>query len=573
MPEQQPGPRGHSAPASPRPLVLIVGAGPTGLTAANLLGSMGVRVLLAERNGTTSDDAKAISLDDESMRVLQLAGLDGAVYPIIVPGTGTRYFGARGQVLAHARGAGAYKFGHPFKNPFAQPDLELVLREALSRYPHVQERFGTQLVGIRQDRDHVRASLQETGGGAVQETEVSYVLGCDGGRSTVRELLSIPMTGRSFTDVWLVADTIGDPHDQRYGMHFGDPGRPHVIIPGRDGRCRYEFLLKPGEGQAGAPPPFELIRDLVRPYRSLTADQIERAVTYTFNAVLADRLREGRCFLLGDAAHMMPPFAGQGLNSGIRDAANLCWKIADRLAGRAADALLDTYETERRPHAEATIRLSVQLGQIVMTTSRRRAWVRDVLVGATARSRAGRRYLSEMRYRPSAHLQAGAVARLGQGDDEYLVGRALPQPRVLSGRGYRLTRLDDVLAAGWVILGIGVTDADWETLDGARLPGGTRLDVMLADRAPQERQGRLAIADADGQLEALFGALPGRFVLVRPDRVVAAVFTASRTAEVAAALRHHLAVPAAPAAAPAAAGPAPDGEGDRTAHRAAQPGA
>lgn len=543
----------------------MVGAGPTGLTAANLLGSMGVPVLLAERNGTTSDDAKAISLDDESMRVLQLAGLDEAIYPIIVPGTGTRYFGARGQVLAHARGAGAYRFGHPFKNPFAQPDLELVLRQALSRYPHVRQCFGTQLAGLRQHRDHVQAALRETGGGAIQETEVSYLLGCDGGRSTVRELLSIPLTGQSFTDVWLVVDTLEDPHDQRYGMHFGDPGRPHVIIPGRDGRCRYEFLLKPGEGQAGAHPPFELIRDLLRPYRPLAPDQIERAVTYTFNAVLADRLREGRCFLLGDAAHMMPPFAGQGLNSGIRDAANLCWKIADRLAGRAADALLDTYDTERRPHAQATIRLSVQLGQIVMTTSRRRAWMRDILVGATARSRPGRRYFSEMRYRPPAHLQAGAVARLGQGDDEHLVGRSLPQPRVLSGRGYRLTRLDDVLAAGWAILGISVADADWAALAGVGLPEDIRLDVMLEDRAPRERQGRPAIADADGQLEALFGALAGRFVLVRPDRVVAAVFAAPRAPGVAAVLRPYLAVPATPAAAPAAAGPAPAGERDPTA--------
>lgn len=560
MPEQQPSARRNSGSTYPRPAVLVVGGGPTGLTAANLLGSMGVSVLLVERNDATSNDAKAISLDDESMRIVQLAGLDEVVYPIIVPGTGTRYFGARGQVLAHARGVGNYRFGHPFKNPFAQPDLELVLREALSRYPHVQERFGTQLVGIRQYRDHVRVSLQATGG-EIQETEVGYVLGCDGGRSTVRELLSIPMTGRSFTDVWLVVDTLEDPHDQRYGLHYGDPDRPHVIVPGRDGRCRYEFLLKPGEGRAGAPPRFELVRDLVRPYRSLTPDQVERAVAYTFNAVLADRLREGRCFLLGDAAHMMPPFAGQGLNSGIRDAANLCWKVAERLAGRAADALLDTYDTERRPNARATIRLSVRLGQVVMTTSRRRARLRDLLVGAAVHSRPGRQYFSEMRYRPSAHLRAGAVVRLGPGNYEDLAGRLLPQPRVLNGHGHQLTRLDDVLTAGWSILGISVTDADWAAVDHACLPDGTRVDVALEDRAPRERQGRAAIADADGQLDAVFGDVTGHFVLVRPDRVVAAVFAATRAAEVAASLRRYLSVPAVPTAAPAGTEPTPAREG------------
>lgn len=523
---------------SAAPPVLVAGAGPTGLTAAHLLGARGIRVLLVERNATTSNDAKAISLDDESLRTLQSAdGLDEAVYPILVPGTGTKYYGIGGRTLLHARGTGNQRFGHPFKNPFAQPDLERVLREQL-RQPSVDVRFGTRLTALTQHPDRVRVSLRAEGkDGPVEELDVRYVLGCDGGRSTVRDLLSIPMRGRSFPDVWLVVDTLQDTHDQRYGMHHGDPDRPVVIVPGRDGRCRYEFRLKPGECEAGTPPPFALVRQLLHPYREFTAEQVERAVAYSFHALLADRLRDGRCFLLGDAAHMMPPFAGQGLNSGVRDAANLCWKIDEVLAGRAGDALLDTYDTERRPHARAVIDLSVRLGRIVMTTSRSRALLRDVLVRTAMRIPPGRRYLTEMRYRPDTRVRSGAVVPLDSPGRE-LVGTMLPQPQVLHGPHHRLTRLDDILGQGWSLLGIGVADADWATVARAGIPEATAVDVFLDDRAPRDRAGRTGIADADGRLDALFTGLTGSFALVRPDRLVAAVFTPERAEYVGGELRH-----------------------------------
>ncbi|MDN3028343.1 bifunctional 3-(3-hydroxy-phenyl)propionate/3-hydroxycinnamic acid hydroxylase [Streptomyces sp. S.PB5] len=527
-------------PSAHQPTVLVVGAGPTGLTAAHLLGSRGVHVLLVERNATTSNDAKAISLDDESLRTLQSAGLDEAVYRIIVPGTGTRYFGVGGRPLVHARGTGGQRYGHPFKNPFAQPDLERVLREQLNLLPTVEVRFGTRLTALSRRPDRVRVSLSADGEDQrAEELDVSYVLGCDGGRSTVRELLSIPMRGRSFPDVWLVVDTLQDTHDQRYGMHHGEPGRPVVIVPGRDGRCRYEFRLRPGECEAGGPPPFELVRRLLRPYREIAPEQVERAVAYSFHALLADRLRDWRCFLLGDAAHMMPPFAGQGLNSGLRDAANLCWKIGDVLAGRAGDALLDSYDTERRPHARAVIDLSVRLGRIVMTTSRSRALVRDMLVRAAMCTPPGRRYLTEMRYRPDTRVCSGAVVRL-DGPEQSLVGTQLPQPRVLRGPHHQVTRLDDVLGQGWSLLGIGVTDTDWAAAVRAGLPDAGRVDVHLDDRTPRDHDDRTGIADADGCLEALLSDLSGHFVLVRPDRLVAAVFAADRAEHVGAKLRRVL---------------------------------
>nr|WSZ12365.1 bifunctional 3-(3-hydroxy-phenyl)propionate/3-hydroxycinnamic acid hydroxylase [Streptomyces canus] len=539
-----------SASSGATPLVLVVGAGPVGLTAANLLGTLGVRVLVVERHTTTSDEAKAISLDDESLRTLQLADLDEAVYPIIVPGTGTRYYGVDGRPLVHARGTGERRYGHPFKNHFAQPDLERLLRSALDRFPHVDVRFGTRLVELTQYPDRVWATLASGDGDgdgdgdqATQQIEAAYVLGCDGGRSTVREQLSVPMRGRSYPDdVWLVVDTLDDPHDERYGMHVGDPDRPLVIVPGRAGRCRYEFRLRPGECAPGTAVPFGLVRDLLRPHRDITPEQVERSVAYTFHALLAERLRVGRCFLLGDAAHMMPPFAGQGLNSGVRDAANLCWKVADVLAGRATEALLDTYDTERRPHAQAMIDLSVRLGRVVMTTDHRRARLRDLCVRAALRSRRGRRYLTEMRYRPDTRVTTGAVAPT-DGPGQALTGTLLQQPFVLHGPGYTSTRLDDPLGPGWSLLGIGLSDDDWTGVAAAGLPDARYVDVVLGDRAPREHGGRAAVSDGDGALDAYLAPLPGHLLLVRPDRLIAAVFTPGQADHVARTLARFLPPP------------------------------
>ncbi|MBO2455278.1 bifunctional 3-(3-hydroxy-phenyl)propionate/3-hydroxycinnamic acid hydroxylase [Actinomadura barringtoniae] len=526
--------------------VLIVGAGPVGLTLANLLATRDVPVVLVERNATTSDEAKAISLDDESLRTLQAAGLAEAVLGIVVPGTGTRYYDRKGRPLFHARGPEPYRLGYTFKNQFAQPELERLLLQSLKDRDGVDVRFGTELVAVTDAAGgaiaHLRGTCAGAGDGSGDGTDlpVSWVLGCDGGRSTIRELRGIDMTGTSHRDVWLVADTVGDEHDERYGMHLGRPDRPTVIVPGRDGRCRYEFRLRPGEGESGTTPDFATIKRLVSPYRGITPDQVERSTNYTFNAVVANRWRDGRCFLLGDAAHMMPPFAGQGLNSGLRDAANLAWKVAEVWHGRAADGLLDTYEPERRPHATAMVEFSERLGQVVMTVDPMRGRIRDTAVRALLLTPWGRRYLSEMRFRPRAVHDSGLVVRTGTGD-EGLVGTQLPQPRVLVPPSLHPSLLDHVLGNGLALLGVDVDAAGWDRVSAA-LPGAlpiTHIDVRLGERLPRPHGERQAIADADGRLEAALAGAHGRFVLVKPDRYIAAVFPAARSARVAAELARH----------------------------------
>ncbi len=342
------------------------------------------------------------------------------------------------------------------------------------------------------------------------------------------------MTGRSHRESWLVADVLGDPHDERYGMHHGDPRRPHVIVPGRGGRCRYEFLLHDGEGtpEDGVDP--ALVERLLAPFRPITPEQIERAVIYRFHALVADRWRTGRAFLLGDAAHMMPPFAGQGLNSGIRDAANLCWKIADVLAGRLADAALDSYEQERRAHAEATVRLSERLGRIVMTTDARLAARRDAHVAAALQDPETRTFYEEMRYRPPHVYRAGLIVPEASGP---ATGVMVGQPRVFDTATATIALLDDVLGPGWALLGVGITAEDLESAGagpiGRLAPAVAR--VAVDDRLPAGA-GRLLV-DVDGRLDAEFAPYRGRLVLVRPDRFVAASWRPGGEPDLATALR------------------------------------
>jgi 3-(3-hydroxy-phenyl)propionate hydroxylase len=503
--------------------VLVVGAGPVGLTAANLIAARGVPVILVERNATTSDEAKAISLDDESLRTLQSAGLADRVLEIVVPGTGTGYYDRKDRPLFHARGPKPYRFGYPFKNQFAQPELEQVLLSGLHARRNVEIRFSAELTALEQDTGSVRAVVDG------QVIAAEWVLGCDGGRSKVREVHGNDMSGTNHQDLWLVVDALEDTHDERYAMHHGTPRRPTVVVPGRAGRCRYEFRLNPGEGEKGEPE-FATLHRLLAPWREITPEQVERSTNYTFNAVVADRWREGRCFLLGDAAHMMPPFGGQGLNSGIRDAANLCWKIAEVGHGRAHERLLDTYQDERFEHAKATVEFSQRLGRVVMTTDPRRALVRDVVLRSMLLTGPGRRYLEQMRFRPQAVHRKGLVLAAADGDPtSSIVGTLLPQPQVLTTPDLRPQLLDAVLGESFALLGVNVPAAAWTGLEFGGLvheDGPVRaLDVVLDDRLPRPAPGRRAIADADGNLQAALNAARGRFVLVKPDRYIAAAVT------------------------------------------------
>ncbi|MCF7547925.1 bifunctional 3-(3-hydroxy-phenyl)propionate/3-hydroxycinnamic acid hydroxylase [Pseudonocardia sp. WMMC193] len=522
--------------------VLVVGAGPTGLTLAALLAADGTRVHVVEAAADTVDEPRAIALADESLRTAHRLGLVDALRPDLVWVSGSRYYGARGQLLVRTQPA-AMRQGFPVKTLFDQPGYVRVHRRAVEDAPAASLEFGCAAIALAQDADGVDVTLESPSG--VRTLRARYVVGCDGGKSLVRTSLGVRMTGSSQKHPWIVLDVVDDPRDHGDTEFHCDPRRPHVVVPGSGGRCRYEFMLLPGERAEEVLQP-DFVAALLAPFRTVRPDQVRRAAVYVAHQLVAERWRVGRLFLAGDAAHLMPPFAGQGLNTGIRDVRNLSWKLSAVLAGRATDGLLDSYETERRPHASAMVRFSYRLGALVMTSRPRRAAARDLVLRALRLVPPVHRHVTELRFVPRPDVSRGvAVPAVGPAEGSF-VGAPLPQGPVIDEAG-AIGLLDDALGTGWALVVLTDTQSAAIPDPGHRLAervGAGIVVVLPRGRIPRRRPGVTVVAEQHPALH--LDPTPGataRYLLVRPDRYVAADFAAADAAAVADALARYYPAP------------------------------
>ena len=265
--------------------VIVVGAGPTGLTLANMLGQDGIHTLVVERNRTTSDIPKAVALDDEGVRTMAAIGLAEVILAHTLTATGSKYYDADGRLFGEV-GTGVEEFGYAKRNYFHQPELERILCAGLSRHNSVSMRFSNALEKFEQDTHGIQATISDEMGS--QAVRCRYLIGCDGGRSGVRAALGGGLSGETYAQDWIVLDTVNDPMDGDFSRFICDPGRPTAIIPAPDGGRRYEFMLMPGETRDEMLGPKRL-EQLLRPYRPYREADILRAAIYTFHARIADR--------------------------------------------------------------------------------------------------------------------------------------------------------------------------------------------------------------------------------------------------------------------------------------------
>ncbi|KAA8559491.1 3-(3-hydroxy-phenyl)propionate/3-hydroxycinnamic acid hydroxylase [Pseudomonas extremaustralis] len=516
--------------------VLIVGAGPTGLTLANLLGQANVDTLIVDRKPGTVTEPRAVSIDDESLRTMQAIGLDDAVLRDVVPGYGVHYFTRPGgRCFGKVEPTGRL-YGFPKRNAFRQPLFESTLKVGLERFANLTARFNHELLEFTQDQHGVRALIKDADG-QLLDVKASYLIACDGGRSPVRKQLGIEMVGSSFSSRWLVVDTDQDDDPFWQTRVYCDARRPVVEVPGPHHTRRFEFQLKSGETDAQVLSP-ECLHTLLRPFKGDAPVSIVRKTVYTFHARVAERWQVGRVFLAGDAAHLTPPYAGQGMNSGVRDAHNLGWKLIAVLKGQMAATALLSYESERRDHAWALIKLALNLGVVMAPATVLRARLISAAFALIGLVPPLRDYFLQMRFKPKPRFTKGLVLPEGKAG-KLACGQMFPQPLLTDAQGHTQL-LDTTIGAGFALIQYGdparqrldeLRHGLWDHLEAKRI-----LILPAHVQALPSLPGCTVLHDREDALKDLLGD-SHTFVLLRPDRYVAAIFDLATQDQAAGALQ------------------------------------
>jgi flavoprotein hydroxylase len=516
--------------------VVIVGNGPVGATLSVLLAQRGWRVTVLERRPRPYKLPRATSFDGETARLLATTGIGARLDGITEPAGGYQWQTAAGEALLDITFTTTGPYGWPDANTMHQPALEELLAARVAALPGITVLRGHEVTGIADGDERVTVTAT-TEDDTTRAVTARWVVGCDGANSFVRHHLDVSVTDLGFSYEWLLCDVrLDEPREfVPTNVQICDPARPTTVVASGPGRRRWEFMRLPGESTA------ELNRDetawrLLAPF-GVTPDNatLLRSTTYIFQARWADQWRVGHVLLAGDAAHLMPPFAGQGMCSGIRDVVNLAWKLDLTLRGVAAESLLDSYTEERRAQARDAILSSVQLGRVICVTDPVAAAERNATVLANRRGK------PPTRPEPATPLSVGLSRR----DADRAAGAVVPQGRVR--RTDHSGLFDDVVGRGFVLL---CTGDPHTALDADRLSFladlGTHVVRLLPSGSTPDTDSAVdGVVDLDNVYLPYLARFGATALLVRPDyHVFGAVSGPDGAAELVDDLRDRLLVPA-----------------------------
>ncbi|PJZ25673.1 3-(3-hydroxyphenyl)propionate hydroxylase [Leptospira hartskeerlii] len=531
--------------------VAIVGLGPTGLTLAHILGKRGLNIIVLEKEPVFYGNARAVYTDDECLRVFQAAGVADDVHKDMMFDIPVQFTYEDGAPIGQYTPTGTPN-GWPVVNFLYQPYLETKLSEKLGHYDNVRILRGREFRSLVQDQEGVTVYHVASEGTAYgqklenpkpkeledeQSIRASFVVGCDGGRSKVREFLNIKLKGKNFPEPWLVVDLrqknleLGLRH-LPYFNFYCDPNGPVVSCPQPDGYHRFEFRLKAGTSKEYMERP-ETIRMLLSKHVNPDHFEIKRRLVYTFNGLVAEKWREGRVLLAGDAAHMTPQFMGQGMSSGIRDAFNLGWKLIEVIGGRAEERLLDTYQSERYFHAKAMIQVSTILKDLVSLENKVLAVLRNSILRIIKTIPSLYRILQEGKFKPKPKYKKGKYFGLPRNSANLHAGTLIPQPdlQIMDGT---IRKMDQIIGNSFALIGQGNDPREGlsdKSLSFLNSLGTKYIAIYEKGRRPQGIRGVGRDFDPDlNEVEDVYSLLKPWFdeagykknalVLLRPDKFV-----------------------------------------------------
>lgn len=495
--------------------VVIAGFGPTGALAANLLGKHNIRTLVVDPQPEIYDIPRGVHFDGETMRIFQSIGLAEAIEAQSACNDSVNFVNGKGASLMRVALDGLPKTaGWSADIFFRQPLVEKQLRDNLARFDSVSEKLGWAVTTVTQDYNGVAIGIENQTSGETETINAAYLIGADGADSKVRQLVGITLDDLQCDEPWLVVDWELEPDVtfNRDVYQFCDPARPGTLVPCAGQHIRWEFMMNPDDDIA-AMEDEAAVRRMMTPYLGhLSADirpdqgTILRSKMYQFHALLAHELQVGRVFLMGDAAHQMPPFLGQGMCAGLRDAENLVWKLAGVLDGRYKTDILQSYQSERLDHVRAVIKQAVQIGEIIQTRNPLKAFLRDSFLR-----------LGKLIPKLLSGIEFGKTWRLGRGvfSGDRASGRQIPQPLMRHRDAPNDSqKLDGFLPDGFCVLA---------------MPGTDKAALQnVADRFPRLACPVVALGDelteADGLLSTMTEPLNITGFLLRPDRQIYAAF-------------------------------------------------
>lgn len=495
--------------------VAIVGLGPTGAVLANLLGKSGCSVVGLERDPDLYYSPRAVHFDDEIMRVFQAMGLSDQIGATSEPFSEMelRLKAGGPAALRMKVGSQDFRYGHHGAWWFHQPTLERHFHDGLQRFPNVTPLYGVEVTGLVQDSAGVTLRYR-TCGGAAGELRARYVIGCDGGRSFVRKEAELPLDSAKFDEAWVVVDTktvsgVKHPDLPKNHHQVCDPRQPVTYVPLAGPYYEWQFMVMGGKGEREATDP-AFVRSQMRQFVDLKTIEITRIAYYKFHALWARDWRKARIILAGDSAHQMPPFLGQGMCSGVRDAIALSWRLDLVLRGAAGESLLDDYERERSAHVQHIIKGAMFLGHVIQTRNLLVATLRNWLMFKPAKAIPA---LNRLTYSVANRKRPLREGFLGT-TNRKLAGQLALQPRVTLADG-RTVLLDEALGDGFALLARrGVVDIRHSDLTRLKSLVDLRI-VQFADLADAR-----SIGDSEGRLRRWFDEVGIDFVLIRPDRYI-----------------------------------------------------